>query len=310
MNEEDFDLGSVFNQKPSLNSEGEVKKEEDVANHKLLEDEPKKEDEPKPLKKEAPIKEREKFIDEDDDDDDDEPVVKKESSKEKEIDYKAENLRLQKVIKDTQKSFHEDRKKLSAYKKAIEKMKEDMILTDEDAEVLLNHTAFEEAATQNEHVIDKYSRIWDNEIQHMRKYPSHFPNIDQYISAFQHLMNFSSIKEVEEIMTDLSNYEDDEVELTNRMLEYGRQYNEDVYSDIHESGSIRQLKSKYQEKQDELQLELDKWKRKYNKLKEKHQDYDDKPGHSIRSGSGNINPSEHDSSFDLASVFKSRRQGR
>jgi len=103
----------------------------------------------------------------------------------------------------------------------------------------------------------------------------------------------------------LSRYEDDEVEFTKQMLEFGRQYNEDIFADIHESGSIRNLKAKYYKKEKELQERLDKVEKKYNKLKEKYEDYNSEPSnYRLPSGGGNVSLPKNDK-IDLASFYNS-----
>src|SRR5574337_958212 len=86
-----------------------------------------------------------------------------ESSVEPEIDYKKELERVKKRLSDSQRSFQEDRKKLSSYKKAVEKMKEELILSDDEAALLLNHTFFEDNTEEvNETIpIVRYGNIWE-----------------------------------------------------------------------------------------------------------------------------------------------------
>lgn len=224
-----------------------------------------------------------------------------ELSDKKEFDYKAEYEKLQKSYKDTQKSFHEDRKKLAAYKKAVEKMKEENILIEEEANLLLDHTKYEEIQ-EDEPLYVRYGKIWDKEIEYMRKYAPNPKEIDQQILAFQHFMQTASPQEAHDTLTELSQYEDDEVEFTRQMLNIGRQYHDDIYSDIHEAGSIRNLKLKYSEREAELQKKIDNLEKKLNKYKEKYEDYDPTPANmKLPTGSGSHNPPT--ASFDLAQIF-------
>ncbi len=295
---QEFDLHSIFNKKNDV---------EPIEEEKIDE----------PVKKKEPIKEVKKEpVQKSNDDDEDEveepESIKEEKPKDKSIDYKLENEKLQKTLKDTQKSFHEDRRKLSAYKRAVEKLKEEGSLLDDEANLLLDHTrhADESSSNENEPVLVKYGKIWDKELEYMRKYSSNASDIDKSVIAFQHLIQSASSEEVEDVFADLSQYEDDEVELTKRMISYGREYNDDIYSDIHEAGSIRKLKSKYQERIDELQKELDKSHKKYNRLREKHQDYDSEPGNQrVSSGAGNIDPKK-EATFDIGTIFNKQYQRR
>lgn len=230
--------------------------------------------------------------------------TEKHPEKKETVDYKAEYEKLQKISKDTQKSFHENRKQLAAYKKAVEKLKSEGVLMDEEANMLLDHTHFEDAPSDVP-VLVKYGNIWDKEMQYMRKYSPNPDEIKQHALAFRHLMQSTSYDEAEEILDELSNYEDDEIELTKRMLEIGRQYNEDIYADIHEAGNIRNLKHKYEKKQKELQERLDKMEKKYNKLKEKYEDYNSEPSdYRLPSGGTNV-PLPKNDKIDLGAFFDS-----
>jgi hypothetical protein len=243
----------------------------------------------------------------------DEPIKKDEEpapKKLEEVDYKSELEKLQKSVKDTQKSFHENRKQLSAYRKAVEKMKEEGTLLDEEATMLLDHTKFQDQS-EEEPLFVKYGKIWDKELPYMKKYAPNAKELDQHILAFQHFIQTASPEEVNEVLSELSQYEEDETEFTHQMLEIGRQYNEDIYADIHDAGSIRKLKNKYSEKEAELQKKIDKLEKQYNKLKEKYEDYNPEPANlRLPTGSGNNTSLPKDVSFEPAAIFKSRFQHR
>lgn len=248
--------------------------------------------------------------DEDEDDTEAEAKpAKKEAPKEKEIDYKAELEKAQKTIRDTQKSFHEDRKKLAAYKKAVEKLNEEGALTEEEATLLLDHTKYEEV-TEDVPLLTRYFNIWDKEIEDMRKvyekgYISKPDEFDQHILAFQHFIQTASPKELQDALDDFSKIEDNPVELTKQMLEIGRQYNDDIYSDIHEVGGIRNLKSMYFKKEEELKNKIDKLEEKYNKLKQKYEDHDTAPvNYRNTVGRRNVDVPKYDK-VDLDAFFDS-----
>lgn len=262
-----FDMHGVFNKTTTIEPQAQ---------------EPEKKE---PVKKELKLKEKQPVADQEDE----ESTPEKEltQSKPDETDYKSEYEKLQKTVKDTQRSFHEDRKKLSAYKKAVEKLKEEGSLLDEEATMLLDHTKHEDAP-QEDTAFVKYCRVWDKELEYMKKYSPEPEQIDQHILAFQHLIQSSPTAEVNDILSDLAQYEDDEVELTKQMLEIGRQYNDDIYSDIAESGSIRKLKAKYAEKETEMQRKIDKLQKQVDKLKSQYEDYDKEPPSKLSSGMGNV----------------------
>lgn len=249
----------------------------------------------------------------DDDTQDESPSQKQENTSSKETDYQKEIEKLNRALKDTQKSFHEDRKKLSAYKKAVEKLKAEGTILDEEASLLLDHTRFENEPVDeaDEPTLSKYARIWDKEIEYMRKYSTNAEDINQSIYAFQHLIQASSDKERQEIIDELSQYEDNEVELTKQMIEMGRQYNNEIYADIHKAGSIRNLKSILYKKEEELQKKVDKLQKQYDNLKRKYEDYDEGPATRISgaSASGDLRTTE-DATFDVSKIFASRYKRR
>jgi hypothetical protein len=233
-------------------------------------------------------------------------------SENKSIDYKAEFEKLQKSVKDTQRSFHEDRKKLSAYKQAVEKLKADGSILDEEAQMLLDHTKFEEGSSNQEKpLLHKWYDIWDKELPYLKKYANDPKEIDQQIFAIQHFVQTATKAELDDMIKELSVYEDDEAEFTKKMLEFGRQYNLDIYSDISEAGSIRNLKSKYAEKEIEYQKKLDKLQAKYDKLKEKYEDYNTEPATRLSSSGGGENLGlQKKVTFDPATIFESQYQRR
>jgi hypothetical protein len=298
-----FDLKEIFSNKKStpVNASPEDQVKEAPPTKEVIKKEEKE-----------PVKDKEE-----DENDDEEKTPKKslkkdkeeeeEEPKEKVPDYKLDNERLQKTLKDTQKSFHEDRKKLSAYKKAVNKFMEDGILTEEDAQTLLDHTQFEgEVSSESKSILDRYVDVWNKEIKYMKKYDRDASDIDQWIAAFEHMYDSSSRSEREAILEDLAHYEDDEVLITKRMLALGRDYNDEVYSDLRESGGIRNVKQKYQSEIDSLKKELDKVNEKYNKLKTKHQDYDTEPQNlRISSGAAYVGNDQGDS-FDIGKMFKQK----
>lgn len=292
-----FDLDDIFNKTVS----NDVIDDKDAANANKEQAEkpiPVKE---KPVKKDDSVKVIKKAND-DDDDEEDEDSNPKDASKANQLDYKAEYEKQLKIVKDTQKSFHESNKKLAAYKKAVEKLKEDGSLLDEEAMILLDHAKYDNVPEEAPLIV-RYANIWDKEFEYMRKYSRDPEELDQLKDAFVHLMQTASQQEINDILSDLSQYEDDEVEFTRQMLEKGREYNDDIYADIRDAGSIRNLKSKYNERIEELEKKLDKSEKKLNKYKEKYEDYDARPANmNLPTGSGSHSPQTTWS--DLGDIFK------
>ena len=214
----------------------------------------------------------------------DEPVVEKKekpSDKKADAELKVAFEKLEKSYKDTQKAFHEDRKKLSAYKRAIKSFVDEGTLTEEESQTLLDHVQFENmpddapASVASGSGLAKYASVIDKELQVMKRYSSNPQEIDLNAEAFQHLFDTSTWAAKQEILEELSGFEDDVVELTKQMLLLGARHNAEVYSEIHQTGGIKQLKEKYNNEIEMLRKELDKSKKQYVKLKEKYEDYNE-----------------------------------
>ncbi len=219
------------------------------------------------------------------------------------VDFKVAYEKLEKSSKDTQKSYHENRRQLAAYRKAVEKLKEDGDLLDSEADRLLSIVDIEDVALP-ETQIQKYANIWDKELEYMKKYSSNKAEIEQNIAAWKHFLSTAPKEEIDDAIEDMSAYEDDEVELTNYMLDLARKYNEEVYSDIAETGSIRALKAKYSEKEVLMQKEIDKLKKQVNKYKEEYEDYTPEPKYKLPSGQSKTDSPKYDK-IDLNAFFES-----
>lgn len=303
--EQEFDLDSAFDQAFDKAANPNKFLEEEVASKSE-----KKEELPEPIK-----------ADEESTEDEPEPVVEKKekpSDKKADAELKVAFDKLEKSYKDTQKAFHEDRKKLSAYKRAIRSFVDEGTLTDDEAQTLLDHVQFENSpdleepttsSSNNVSGLAKYAKTIDKELQIMRKYSSNPEEIEINTQAFQHLFDTSSWQEKKNILDELSGFEDDDVELTKQMLLLGAQHNNEVYSEIHESGGVKQLKEKYINEIETLKKELDKYKKQCNKLKEKYEDYN-KPTEVLIPGGSNTPSSSKSDAVDIDAALDYAFRGK
>jgi hypothetical protein len=270
----------------------------------MVEQEEKSEPKPEPVEEEK----------EEEPEAEDEPVVEKKgkpSAKEADAELKVAFEKLEKSYKDTQKAFHEDRKKLSAYKRAIKSFVDEGTLTEEESQTLLDHVQFEnmpDNAPSNLATgsgLAKYASVIYKELQVMKRYSSNPQEIDLNTEAFQHLFDTSTWADKQEIIEELSGFEDDVVELTKQMLLLGARHNNEVYSEIYQSGGVKQLKEKYIKEIEMLKEELDKSKKQYVKLKEQHADYNEptvinSPGGSFTPSSAKSGDLDIDKALDFA----------
>lgn len=189
------------------------------------------------------------------------------------IDYQAELEKAERRYKDSQKWGTEMRKKLSAYEKAIKQFTEAGSLTSEEAESLLDHTKFEDAPHEDESVYVKYAKVWDEGVERMREFSDDPKEIDKYVHAFQQLLRDSSPSEQEEIFGEFADIEDNKASMTRKMIKLGKDYYDEVFGEVYESGSIRNFKKKFADKEKEYNKKIDKLQKEIDKYKSKYEDY-------------------------------------
>lgn len=197
----------------------------------------------------------------------------REEKKEPSIDYQAELEKAERRYKDSQKWGTEMRKKLSAYEKAIKKHTEAGLLTTEEAEELLDHTKFEDAPPEDESLFIKYARIWDEGVERMREFADDPKEIDKYVHAFHQLLRDSTVSEQEEILEKFSEVADNKVSMTRQMIKLGKDYYDETFGEVYESGSIRNFKKKFSEKEKDYNKKIDKLQEELDKYKSKYEDY-------------------------------------
>ena len=278
-----------------------------------------KEPEPKadkPKEKKSPPKEEnnkpEEPIEDDEDDETDSPKEEKspdaKNRKEEPINSHPEYLKLEKKLKETQKWGNENNKKLVAYSKAIEKLKEESGLTDEEASFLLDYTKHDPIEEQEKPLLVQFGEVWDKELNYMRKYSQNAQDIDNYVVSFQNYFQTLNHKEAQELLEELHEIKEseDEVAFTKKMLDIGKDWYDDFYKDIQEAGSLKNLRGKYQEKEAKLQKTLDKLNKELEKYKRKYEDYTES-NLNLPSGNSANSPTDLNSgSFDLAKTFQKR----
>lgn len=289
--ENENDMGSFFQNRVGVEDEIEVKNvqpveqdepdhQEDIQDNPEALDKKRKHDvEPERKDKRVPNKDIEPSSD-----DDAEPSEK--AKPVEKINYKEELEKIQRRHKEAEKWGNDARKQLATYKKLVNKFKEDGILTDEDAETLADHTKYEEVAPNDESMLQKLARICDPEIEQMRKYSAEPEKIDQYIHSFQNFINYSEPSEIREAMDELAELEDSPVAFTKKMLEIGRDYNEEVFDDLYKAGSLKNFKVQFNKKIEELNKELDKKDKIIEKYKKKYEDYTEQNHNLPYGGSG------------------------
>jgi hypothetical protein len=193
--------------------------------------------------------------------------------KEQSIDYQAELEKAERRYKDSQKWGTEMRKKLASYEKAIKKYADSGSLTTEEAEELLDHTKFEDGAIEDESPYVKYARIWDEGVERMREFADDPKEIDKYVHAFQQLLRDSTPAEQDEILDQFDEFEGNKASITRKMIKLGKEYYDETFGEVYESGSIRNFKKKFSEKEKKYNEKLDKLQKELDNYKSKYEDY-------------------------------------
>lgn len=257
---------------PQIASE---EKEEEV----VQQDKPSvKEERPKlSLKREEPL--------ENEPSDDEAPEEQKEEKK-KYTDWKTQAEKESKRLKETQKWANETKSQLSAYKRAVESFVNEGILLEEDGNALLDYLQYKEMPDSALSERDKASKIFRTEIDNIRKY-GNYENLDEHVKALDHLVENSTQEEIEELFGEFKDLVDDDTVLfTKKILEVAATYYDEVYSDLSNAGSLKNMKLEYQNELHKRDKIIDKLEKEMVKLKKRYEDYDDSPQYRIPQGGG------------------------
>ena len=221
---------------------------------------------------------------------------------------KVDNDRLQKTFKETKRWGHDLTQKIKSAQEKITSYMETGALTQEEGKALLDAmTVSAESAPQDDSPLMVYSRIWDQELDNMRKY-SDRKDIDSHVLAFQHLLKNGGQEELNHVFDTLSGIDaKDTVALTKAMLDMGKTYHDDVYADLATAGSLKGFKAKMQKNLDAKDKQIKKLQDELDTLKEQSP-YIPGKGYGIPAGGSAKDGSDHDVS--LNSVFTRARAGR
>lgn len=263
----------------------------EVVDERIEEDSLKKTSESKNIKE---LKEKESVdreihaaekTDESDEDIEKEEVPQKEEKK-KYTDWKTQAEKESKRLKETQKWANETKSQLSAYKRAVENFINDGVLLEEDGKALLDHLQYKEMPDSALSEREKASKIFKTEIENIKKY-GNYENLDEHVKALDHLVENSTQEEIEELFGDIKDLvEEDTVLFTKKILEVAANYYDEVYSDLSNAGSLKNMKLEYQNELHKRDKIIDKLEKEMVKLKKRYEDYDDSPQHRIPQGGG------------------------
>ena len=214
-------------------------------------------------------------------------------------------IKTEKRLKETQEWGHSLSRKLKGFENQITKYIEDGSLTKEEGEALFNNIKHE-AKEENDAPLVHYGKVWDNELENMRKY-SNDVNIDNYVLAFQHLLAYGDINENQLMLNEFTKI-DDPILSTKKMLKYGEDYYNETYGELAEAGGVKALTKKYKEKLKEQQKIIDKLKKDSISSEEDNDYIQSKTYKLSNSASKNVKSTEKD--YSIKGIFNEFRGSR
>lgn len=197
---------------------------------------------------------------------------------------KAELAKREKAAEETKLWGTELSRKLKSFEYKLAKYVEEGILTDEEAEEFKKDVQHEQREQEQEPTLMKYIKVWDAEIENLRKYTED-PLLDKKIHAFQHFLQNSSPEEINEVMESFKDVEGDSVALTKKMLAVAAKYSDEIFSEIYEAGNLKNFKKKYQNELEKKQNNIDKLEKEVLRLKKEYEDYSPSSTMSLPNGS-------------------------
>ncbi len=206
-------------------------------------------------------------------------------------------------LTETRKWGRELSQKLKKFAAQIEAYKQDGVLTPEEAEHLISKAQHTEDAVEDTPLM-RYSKIWDQELDNIRKY-SPEPDLDQHVLAFQHLLKNATPQELQDLLEDFA-LEEDPIKLTRLMLEKGKDYHQEIYKDLSETGSLKGYKKSQEAKLQKQQKEIEKLQKEIARFKQ-DQDYIGSSKYSLPSGGQSHAPEQDMTLNHLLGEAKSGR---
>lgn len=297
-NEPEINISDIFSNREEVFEEKEKQEKEP-------EQKQEKEPEQRDREVEAPEDSTEEHVTEKQEKEPEQEQEKEPEQNAPETDYQQELEKAERRYKDSQKWGTEMRKKLAAYEKTIKKYVEAGSLTTEEAESLLDHTQAEEAPPEDESTYVKYAKIWDEGVERIREFADDPKEIDKYVHAFQQLWRDSAPVEQEALLEEFSELGDNKASLTRKMIKMGKEYYDEVFGEVYESGSIRNFKKKFSEKEKEYNKRIDKLQKEVDKYKKKYEDYTD-PTYRLPSGGSDNSMDTTNYSTDVKEIFSNR----
>lgn len=213
--------------------------------------------------------------------------------------------KLEEELTRNKKWGHDLARKLKSYQSKLESYVNDGKLTVDEAQDLYAQTMHDDMP-QEESLYDRCAKIWDAEIQNLRKYAPD-ENLDKHIMGFQAKMKMSSQEEISETFKSFEK-EEDPVRLTRQMLKEGASYYDKVLSKTEPYGGMEGYVTHMEKALEKAHAKVDALKQEVVKLKS--EGYLSSAGYSLPSQARERDKGKYQKDMALESVFERARQGR
>lgn len=228
---------------------------------------------------------------------------KSEAETRSEVDHPDDTqIKLQEELTRNKKWGHDLARKLKSYQSKLESYVADGKITLDEAKDLYAETTHDDLI-QEESLYDTYAKIWDQEIENIRKYAPD-DNLDKHIMGFQAKMKLSSPDEISKLFAAFKG-EKDPVRLTRSMLKEGSTYYDTVLSKVDPHGGMEGYISHMEKSLKRAQDKVDSLKEEVVNLKS--EGYMTSAGYSLPSHG---DKGQYQKDMTLDSVFTRARQGQ
>lgn len=189
---------------------------------------------------------------------------------------KAELAREKSRALENQKYSRQTAQKLKNTLRLVKEMETSGLLDEEDVQKIAASLSNdgdvdldpERGSIYTIHPLGEFIKIADAELVNLKKYTDD-PLLDDKIFSFNHYIQNTDKETVDELMDTLSDLKDNPVALTKKLLSIGKEHYDNVYKDLKESGGLTGLLSKFKEKEEKLNKQIDR----LNKKLSQYEDY-------------------------------------
>jgi hypothetical protein len=198
----------------------------------------------------------------------------KKNDEDKILELEAELHSYKSRYKNSLSNLHKQANKVKIINNKAQEYIDNGVMTKEEAESLIEDINLDVGAlpdteepvvTKDDNIIDKYYAVWKKAVPTIQE----FMDVDpEHADAFAHLVKISTPQELEEIELEFSQYENNPIKLTKRMLELGKEHYEDVYKPLNDHGGYKGIQIAHKQEVAKYKKEIDKLNKELLKFKQ------------------------------------------